>query len=683
MKQTLTALLFSFYILLSSAGLSLAQGIPHVQGDFVSPYTQVKKGETFYIGFYTEIENHWHTYWKNPGDSGLETRIDFTPIDGVTIGDIIWPTPKKIPYQGLVNYGYEGEVLYFIPVTIDPSYQGSEITLQARADWLVCKEICIPEGEDYLFAISVGDRFEAGVNETLFKQFQEKLPQPFSGKSTASLVDGNIVLTFSPIKERPEKAWFFPDSWGVLNYEAPQKMIFDNQTLILTVPSPADILDKDIKGVLDLGEKAFSVEIVKTAVPAVKSVPVTDVEQADLDETTHLSLGMILFYAFVGGLILNLMPCVFPVLSLKAMSLVGHAEKQASHIRKQSLLYLGGVVLSFVFIGSLLLVLQALGHEIGWGFQLQSPIFTSLMAVLFFVIGMNLTGFFEVGTSLMGFGSKKADKEQSSFLTGVLAVVVATPCTAPFMATALGAVLWLGAVESLLVFVSLGVGLAFPYVLISFMPRVVSYLPRPGAWMETFKQFLSFPMFASAIWLLYVVLGQAGSLAVLATLSVSFLVVFVLWLLSKPRHLLTYPIVFLVVSMTLFVFHNFIIEAAHEDEYIAEVEQTYIEYDEESLERLLANNRPVFVNMTADWCITCLANERIALSQDVVEQAFLDKEIVYMKGDWTRKDDHITRFLKKYERNGVPLYVYYNEKGEEYILPQLLTAGIILEILEK
>lgn len=676
MNKIISFIALCVFCFLSYVGPVSAQST-HVYADLATPHETVKKGETFYIGLYTEIEDHWHTYWKNPGDSGLETQITFDPIEGVEIGDMIWPTPKQIPFQGLLNYGYEGEVLYFIPVTIDPSYQKEDINFKASASWLVCEEICIPEKDDFEMTVAVGDDFKDGVNKSLFENHEEKLPKTYDGNATAVLDEGVLTLTFSNITKYTNQPYFYPLEWGVLNYDADQKLHHKDETLTLRVTSPAKKLDKDISGVLDIGDVAYNVTLKTNNTTDMMAVPVAPVET---EQAIHdISIPEILLYAFLGGIILNLMPCVFPVLSLKAMSLVGHAEKHPKETRKQALFYLAGVVVSFLVVGGVLLLLQALGHEVGWGFQLQSPIFTSLMAVLFFVIGMNLTGLFEVGTSLMNVGNKSGGKDQSSFLTGVLAVIVATPCSAPFMATALGAVLWLGAFESLVVFAALGLGLAFPYVVISFSPRLIHYLPKPGAWMETFKQFLSFPMFASTLWLLYVVLGQAGALAVIATLGVSLLVVFILWVLSKPKHMITYPVVVLALIALVFVFKIFIIDSMTPEK--KDSMSQILAYNEETLSTLLSEKKPVFVNMTADWCITCIANEKIALSDEKVELAFREKGITYMKGDWTNQDASITRYLKKYDRNGVPLYVFYNEKGNVEVLPQLLSVDTVLETL--
>ena len=677
MKKIMSFLIISVFCVFSVIGSSFAQST-YVYADLASSYTQVKKGEPFYIGLYTEIQSHWHTYWKNPGDSGLETQVTFDPVAGVEIGDIIWPTPKKIPFQGLLNYGYEDDVLYLIPVTIDESFKGEELILKAQASWLVCKEVCIPENDDLELTLSVGESFVEGVNKNLFETHKSKLPQEYTGTATAKIENGKLVASFDPIKRTGEEIYLFPYEWGVLDYIADQKTSFNDTSLTVSVSSPAKSIDKPIKAVLDTGDVAYAVNILPNE-KEMMAVPVAPVDQEQVGH--NISLAHILFYAFLGGLILNLMPCVFPVLSLKAMSLIGHAEKHPAETRKQALFYLAGVVVSFLVVGGSLLLFQYLGHEVGWGFQLQSATFTALMAILFFVIGMNLTGLFEIGTSLMNVGSNKTGKDQSSFLTGVLAVIVATPCSAPFMATALGAVLWLGAVESLVVFLFLGLGLAFPYVLISFSPPLIKYLPRPGAWMETFKQFLSFPMFASSLWLLYVVLSQAGALAVLATLGVSFLIVFMLWVISKPKHIITYPLVILTLVASVFVFKTFIYEGMSATD--TQQNTSYIAYDEAVLAQLRAENKPVFVNMTADWCITCLANERIALSDERVGLAFQEKGITYMKGDWTNQDASITRFLKNYDRNGVPLYVFYDTQGDVEILPQLLTVDTVLEIINK
>ena len=395
------------------------------------------------------------------------------------------------------------------------------------------------------------------------------------------------------------------------------------------------------------------------------------------------SLVFILAFAFIGGMILNLMPCVFPVLSMKALSLVKLSTHEKKHVRTSGLAYTAGIILSFVIIAGVLIILKGAGESIGWGFQLQNPYVVTGLAILLFIIGLNLMGLFEISGRFTNIGSNltSGNDVKSSFFTGVLATLVATPCTAPFMASAIGYALTQNAFISLLVFATLGLGLAFPYLLLTFVPAVQKIMPRPGAWMDTFKQALAWPMFASVIWLVWVLIQQSGDLAILYILGLFTAILFIIWFFKKISSRLWR------VGMMAFLIGVFI---GYSSVLMPKSETNYQAFNPTELERILIENpdRAVFTNMTAAWCITCLVNERTSLSDADVVAAFADQDILYMKGDWTNRDATITNYLESFNRNGVPLYVYYAPVGSDgtrpdpVLLPQILTPHIILETIK-
>lgn len=754
-----------FLILLAFQLGSVQAAAPqHVDANFVSEDKAAVKGSVFWVGIHQMIEPKWHTYWKNPGDSGLETRINWDLPEGVTAGEIVWPTPKPIPFNGLMNFGYEGDVLLAVPLMIDEDVVGDRLDIKLDATWLVCKETCIPESQSFSKTVDLlpkGDTAAASVNAILFEQARDNWPIAYDYPSFYRYNEqGDFILRLADFEQKGglNHVYFYPYEWGVINYNVPQSWSFeqgegafeDTKSLVLKVPSEHQFDGEAVQGVLalefDQMNVSYEIRALKDTqkdaqilASATKTKPSgsSDIRTAQ----PSLSLFMTALYAFIGGLILNLMPCVFPVLSMKALSLIGHQDQAASKRRISGLGYLAGVLTTFLAIGGVLIGLQAAGQGVGWGFQLQSPIFISVMIILFFLIAMNMAGFFEIGTRLMRFGGRFSVGEgfTGSFMTGLLAVIVATPCTAPFMASALGATLILPPIAALSVFAFLGLGLAFPYLLLTFVPHAARLMPKPGAWMESFRQFLAFPMLAAMLWLAFVLLGQAGGEAVIAVLGVGILALFFFWLLGRSETMGTaakivfgnvailsfwvliyslnyidlssittwasligatiialillwrlpvvsifYWLVFVGLASYLLVV-GFVMQGQTAKQASLQTQsQTvdYIAYDADRLAQLRAEGKKVFVNMTADWCITCLANERAALSTEKVRDYFQENEIIYMKGDWTNYDEAITKFLNDHGRNGVPLYVYYSgDEAEAKILPQLLTPDLVTNSL--
>lgn len=711
--------------------LSKAQEAEHVQASLVTQNDAFVVGQKDgnILGLFQDIEDHWHVYWRNAGDSGLETRVTWTDIpDGITISDMAWPVPQVMPYEGLINYGYEGAVLYPMTVMIDDNFIGDDVTLNADVTWLVCKEICIPESAKVTVTVPVirdASLITASVNAPLFNDVEKPYPTIFDGATRATItavddenrlvINANIdnLNDFTQIKQ----AHFFPYEWGMLVYSAPQNHGVTDGQFILETAAPNALLPDPmvaLQGVLrlDLNDgtvKAYALNAEKITDPAdfaflssnnnVGSELITEkqatlVQEVGPQATTDLPFpySTILLFALIGGIILNLMPCVFPVLSMKAMDLVrktDDVDSTESTFRIGGLVYTLGVVVSFAALGGLLLALRAAGQELGWGFQLQSPIFVAAMVTLFMLVGFNLLGVFDIGTKFMSMGGDLATKKghAGSFWTGVLAVVVASPCTAPFMASALGATLILPAAQSLLVFVVLGVGLALPYLVISFVPFLRRALPKPGAWMDGFKQLMAFPMFISALWLFWVLSQQTSAMVLVATMAITIAALFVLWSSNRRGRIGAWIGMIIGGVFIAYFTVNVLVKApsvtATSQNVVSEnITAPVIKFSADKLALLRAENKAVFVNMTAAWCITCLANEGSSLSRASVQKAMIDNDITYMKGDWTNFDAEITTYLKEYGRSGVPLYVYYDDQGNEEILPQILTPDLVLSVIQ-
>jgi thiol:disulfide interchange protein DsbD len=644
--------------------------------DIYPSHNAIMTGEPFEIAIQQTIRNGWHTYWYNAGDSGEPLSIEWDPPKDVMVSDLKFPTPKKIYYDPLVNYGYEGAPIYLQNITLSDNYKGDTLTLNGEAFWLVCEEICIPESQDIAIEIPVAEN-QSEINKNIFKSARAAMPQQVDWPAQLSQYEGQAVLTLNVPKtlfNQFTDVEIFPYDWGVMATTA--TAISDINEDEGTVTLSQTYGDRDIA---ELINPRF---VLKTGNASYEVAAETDTIMSIVPEGAP-SLILVLFFAFVGGIILNLMPCVFPVLSMKALSLVKLSGQERKHAKASGLAYTAGVVVSFLAIAATLLILREGGEAIGWGFQLQNSYVITALAALLFLVSLNLFGFFEFGNKLSGVGSSFASGSsiRASFFTGVLACLVATPCTAPFMATALGYAIIQPSIIALTIFAMLGFGLAFPYLILCFLPQTQRFLPKPGAWMERFRQFLAFPMLASVIWLIWVLAKQSGDMALLYILSLLLSLAFVIWLFK------THAGKWLKIGLTALIALLLIIYSAH----LSKPETAaYEDFTRAKLEQTLTDNpgQPIFVNMTAAWCITCLVNERTSLNTDQVKQAFIDNNVIYMKGDWTNRNEDISLYLESYGRNGVPLYVYYGRANEDgvrpqgQILPQILTPNILLNTLE-
>jgi thiol:disulfide interchange protein len=705
--RLLAALLWSLAALLP-AGAAAAEtsdraATEQVEAQLVASVDAVYPGEEILLGVHQRIIPHWHTYWKNPGDSGIATVIDWILPQGASSGDILWPTPGRHSLGPVTNYGYENEVTLPARIKIPADAKpGERFTADAAVEWLVCREECLPQQVKLSLSLPIKD------TGTQRKQGHPWIDAALAQQPSASpwSVQGSVsqegpTLRVNLPKEQAQQlheAWFYPDQWGWIAQSTKQTSRYENGALVLPLhkgDAPAKAGDT-LSGVLvlksstnaDAHGRSFIVQA-RLAAPGAAQAATKPETQSDF------SLLSALLFALLGGVILNLMPCVFPVLSIKALSLVGHAAHAPRETRLHGLAYTAGVLASFALLAGLLIALKAGGAQIGWGFQFQSPVFVLAVAYLMFAVGLNLSGLFEIGGAITGVGSSLADKSgySGSFFTGVLATVVATPCTAPFMAAALGYALSQPPLPLLAIFLSLGLGLALPYLLLTWWPRLQRLLPRPGLWMERAKQLFAFPMYAAAAWLVWVLAQQAGPTAVGTALAGMVALALAAWLYGNTRQQRPWlqhggsAITALLVVTALAggyagVQWQTAVSAANTT---VATNKHWEAYSPERLQTLRDQGQPVFMNFTAAWCISCLVNERVALSDSSVVSAFKQSGITYLKGDWTNRDARITEILEKFGRSGVPLYVYYpaGAGSAPVELPQILTPGIVLDAIRQ
>jgi thiol:disulfide interchange protein DsbD len=676
-----------YLLLLLLTAETVAQPAPHVRVSMIAEVSSIAPGESFDVLLHQDIDPGWHTYWHNPGDSGDPPDVRWQEMPGITIGKFRWPYPERIPYGPLMNFGYHDAVSLPFTVTVDESFADDVLELTGAGRILVCEDICIPERIAVSLKLPVGTTEINAANADEFAEARARIPVPIAIEARAAVsTEGlglNIALPVSSAS-RIKGVAYFPFEREVIDNRAQQffEIAEDGLNLSLKPGINWETETTDLSGVLVITEEAGEEIVSAYAISTDGAVSGTP----GLAGSTTLGLLGAMFFALLGGMILNLMPCVFPVLSIKVLSLVEGGAGEPRSMVMHGLIYSLGVVLSFVGIALLLIMLQAAGEAVGWGFQLQSPLVVGLLFYLFLLIALNLLGVFEFGTSLMAMGSAGGHGYTGSFLTGVLATVVAAPCTAPFMGAAIGFALTQSAGVSLLVFASLGLGMALPYLGLTAAPSLLSRLPKPGRWMELLKQALAFPMFASAIWLLWVLGIQTGVTGMMQVMAGGLVIAFSIWLAGQFPRGTGARIIAVTMGLVLGVFALYILiiqkplEMAPSNPGGTATETTW---SPAALSQALAEG-PVFVNFTAAWCITCKVNELNALDVEAVQKAFAEKGVTYLKGDWTNEDAAITAALQRHGRSGVPLYLLYADSNSTpMVLPQLLTQGIVLSALEE
>jgi thiol:disulfide interchange protein DsbD len=691
-------LIFVLSLLLAS-GLPARAALNSADADHVRVELLVP-GDTLYsndelndAGLYFKLEPGWHIYWKNPGDAGEPPRIQWTLPAGITAGPMQFPAPKRLPLGPLMDYGYENEVLFPLKLHVANSVKAGPVTLHAKVDWLVCRERCIPGKAELELRRDVYNQLFSIVYypEQLFKHTFDRIPKPLPANAKAVFQSTSVGFRLSvETGQKETEAAFFPEDQDILNNPAPQKLTPTATGLILDLKKDAYLTANpaQLKGVLELsGGRAY--EIVATLDESGMTGGIVFIPAA-APAFSFTALASTAFLAFLGGLLLNLMPCVFPVLFLKGLALVNSGNEARAKLRAHGLVYAAGILVSFWALVAVLLGLRAAGATLGWGFQFQSPIFLSLMAGLLFFLGLSLAGQFEIGLTLTNAGGSLAVKQgyTGSFFTGVLAVVVATPCTAPFMGAAIGYALAQSATVTFAVFTALALGLAAPYVALTLQPAWTRLLPKPGAWMEVLRQAVSIPIFITVIWLAWVLAAAYGAGALAALLASFLLLAIAGWFLGRwpaKRWAAAVAALILLGVIALAFFASKELVVASETLSPPELRQGQWEpWSADAVSRYQAQGRPVFVDFTAAWCLSCQVNERVALNRPEVQQAFKSANVALLRADWTRHDEAITQALTALGRSGVPAYALY-APGETSprLLPEVLTPGIVMDALSK
>jgi thiol:disulfide interchange protein DsbD len=632
-------------------------------------------------------DEHWHTYWLNPGDSGLATKLAWTLPDGAQAGPIRWPAPARLRLGPLINFGYEGDVLLPVRIALPEALAlGATFDVTVRASWLVCKEECIPGDATLSLSLPVAAAAEpdpewapriaaAFAAEPPLRDWPARITR--EGDSVVVVVEPrDATLDTGTLEVFPLPAQVMATARGAVSRTADGALRIETPVSDAWVDLPARVELLLVDG----GPGARrAVQVVAQSSAGPLPTAAQHAGAAPAGEGAGVGLWLALAFALAGGVLLNLMPCVFPVLSLKAMGLAAHAH-EARRARRHGLLYLAGVLCTFGALAGVLLALRAAGEQLGWGFQLQVPWVVGALALVMLAMGLSLSGLYQLGGSWMGAGQSLASRDdgRGAFFTGVLAVVVASPCTAPFMAPALGFAVTQPPATALAVFLALGLGLALPIVLLSFLPVLAERLPRPGAWMETFKQVMAFPLYLTAVWLAWVLGRQVGVDGLARLLAGAVALSFALWLAGRGRGAWRAAGMAAGFAATLGALVALPAASAGGARPAADATVAWEPWSPERLDALRAEGRPVLVNMTAAWCITCLANERVALSSDAFAARLAATGTAYLKGDWTQRDARITEYLARFGRNGVPLYVLYPAGGAApEVLPQLLTPDVV------
>ena len=750
-RSVLISAIAAMTAVLCSAWLSAAPiKTEHAEVELIAEKTALVVGEKNVIGLSIKHAPHWHTYWKNPGDSGYPTKITWDVPSGYGVGEFDWPTPKRLATGPIVNFGYEGDVL--LPVTISvplAAKVGESVTLKGKAEWLVCKDVCIPEEGDVSVTLQVATSNAASANSAKFVAARAAMPGDASAWKATLYAAANpardawldlvapagaaslTALDVFPVTEQvndPSVQQVYRTAQG---YAVKLKLVdgvkLPERMPIVLAASGSVGAKGEIAGttLATVSNTAFTLPAGATALAGPTA--------ANDSSSNALTFWSALLLAFLGGMVLNLMPCVFPVLSLKILSFAKYGGSNSSApsplrgegrgegdggminklgslsqqpplpnplpqgergleqanrektlaMRQHGIYYAVGVVLSFLALAGVMLALKSAGSAIGWGFQLQNPGVVWVLAVIFFLIGLNLMGAFEVGqlapSSLLSMQAKHPGVD--AFFSGVLAVIAASPCTAPFMGAALGFALTQSAAAALAVFAALGIGMALPYVLLAWFPKWLDKLPRPGQWMVTFKQLLAFPMFLTVVWLVWVISLQAGADGAAIGLLGLVGLAFAAWLIGSMKSGVRWAGVAAAVFAMALAWPTSEPVQATTATTAKTSKANWQPWDPAAVAKLNADGKPVFVDFTAAWCVSCQANKRLVLTRAEIENLFEQKNVTLMRADWTNRDERITQALAAMNRSGVPVYVLHAPNKAPKLLPELLTTGIVKDAL--
>jgi thiol:disulfide interchange protein len=670
-----------FFILLICMWLPTAYANPaqrtRAKVELMAESQSIAPGQSLSLAIRMTPNKGWHTYYKNYGDTGLETIASWTLPKGFSVGSLNYPTPMRIATTDIMNFGYKSASTLLVQLQAPASITLGALPVAVELHYLICSdEICVPESAALRLSLQKGDGAPDASRAALFAQAREAIPKvmPWRARYGASKDTFKLVAEIGEGLPAFDEVLFYPTQTGIMANPPAQKISYSHGKLYITTGSVLeDAPPPQLDGVLSFKTKGSDV-LEGFAINAIYD------EKLLTEKTANTSsLFVALAFALLGGLLLNLMPCVFPILSLKALALA-KSHGTAAHAKRDALWYSIGVIATFLALAGLLFALRAAGQSIGWGFQLQDPRVVGVLALLMVAVALNLFGVFDINTQLSGAGQSLTEKSGSSgaFWTGALAVLVATPCTAPFMASALGAAFLLPPLLGLLIFACLGFGMALPFLLLGYVPALRRWLPKPGAWMATFKTLLGFPMLLTALWLVWVVGQQAGVDVIFKLLAAALLLSFGLWIFGTQRRIFVRSLAALCIIGSIILPFSFSATKGTSSSHSLAGNK----YSDAALAKARATGKPVFVYFTADWCISCKVNERSTLANTDVQQAFKTAGATILVGDWTKRDDDITRTLARYGRSGVPLYLWFpNKNVEAEILPQLLSPDMMIKVI--
>ena len=646
-------------------------GPAHIAAQLDSESDSPAPGGATTIAFAMTPEPGWHGYWENPGDAGLGMSVEWTLPRGVTVGPLRYPVPETLLISGLMNHVYEGPyaILANLKVAGDVA-PGTRLPVVAKAQWLACTDkVCVPESGTLRLDLVAGNGAVAPASRTRFDAWRMHLPRPLGSQARYTVKDGRLRMAIPlPMEAEARDVHLFALTEGLVRYAADQRVTRKDNQMVIDTAAGEGVKDRPVQAVLRTGDH---VGFLLTAVPG----PVEEPQPEGQAGAILAALGG----ALLGGLLLNIMPCVFPILGLKAMSLAKAGGDERS-VRREALAYAAGVILTCLALGGLLLALRAAGNAVGWAFQLQDPRIILTLLLLVSAIAFNLAGLFELRPFGGGDGLAGKGGTMGAFWTGALVAFVATPCTGPFMAAAMGAALLLTLAAALAIFAGLGLGLALPFLLLAYIPALRSRLPRPGAWMGRFQKLLSVPMFLTALGLAWLLGQQRGVSGMTIGLGAALLLALLLWWLGARQHGgKGGGLIAGIGALALLAGAAIALPTAAPAQ--AENNATSVAFAVEKLDGLRAAKKPVFLYFTADWCLTCKANEAAAIDRAEVRAAFDKAGVTVMVGDWTSADPAITRFLESKGRSGVPLYLWYAPGKEAVVLPQLLTPATLTALV--
>jgi len=668
-----------------------------VHAELISSREFVAAGDAFHIGLHQTMPAGWHTYWRNPGDFGQPLELSWTLPEGVTVGDPIWPMPEELPLADgeIMDYGYHDEVVLPLPIQVSSDYAGATIEIGLEAYWQVCEVVCVPEERSLTLTLPVATTGADHPEDVwLIQSALDAEPRPEPRYVPIIERAGDLIILELSSDALPDGEWrnlrFLPFDADLIAHAVAPRVSQDEAGHTHLVLEASFKLSGEPMGTRsgllmyerNQGGGIWSTEAVEISAEAGETSLELEAPMGVEGLVSMGTLSTLLLLALGGGLILNLMPCVFPILSIKVLKFVETAHHDPMQVRRHGLYFLAGVVLSFLALAGILVGLREFGLPVGWGFQLQLPVVVAILALLLFGIGLNLLGAFEVGTSIQGLGSDLAEAPggKGAFFTGVLAVVVAAPCVGPLAAGALGLALTQPVAVVLLVAAAMGVGLALPFVVFTFAPALLRLLPRPGDWMVIFKQVLAFPMFAATLWLVWVLSLQAGPTGVLILGGAMLAFAFAVWSLKINGVIwraLGVVSLLLMAGLSVSIAR---LPAITSTQYVGDDHQVW---SAEAVTEAQARGQAVFVDVTAAWCVTCQVNKLRVLNDPQIEAAFAEAGVVVMQADWTNRDDAITELIYAHGQAGVPLYLVYPEGGgNAVVLPSVLTRSIVLEAIE-